>query len=78
MNILERFLNLFNRNRQAMLGAMSQPVNLMDYVNLVRGQAYQKITGKRLQVSIPKLPTEDAEDLKHNLSPSRRLARKDL
>lgn len=59
-----------------MLGAMSQPVNLMDYVNLARAQAYQKITGKRLQTSTPKLSTDDTEDLKSRFSPARRLARK--
>ncbi len=76
MNIVERFLNLFNRRRQLMLGAMAQPTNLMDYINKARGRAFQRITGKSLPVSAPSIQTEESQDLKKNLSPSRRLSRR--
>lgn len=77
MKILERLLDVFGRRRQLLLGAKSQPNDLMALVRAVRANAYFKITGKRLPVQ--ELPTGSSiDDMTRDLSPSRRLARRDL
>jgi hypothetical protein len=77
MKIMDRLLEVFGRRRSALLGAATQPNDLMAYIHLVRANAYYRITGKKLPIQNP--PTdESAEDIMKNLSPSRRLARRDL
>ncbi|MFW9816792.1 MAG: hypothetical protein ACFFEW_12750 [Candidatus Thorarchaeota archaeon] len=77
MKILERLLDVFGRRRQLLLGAKSQPNDLMALVRAVRANAYFKITGKRLPVQ--ELPTGSSiDDMTRDLSPSRRFARRDL
>lgn len=77
MKILDRLLDVFGKRRSLLLGAASQPNDLMAYIHAVRANAYFRITGKKLPIQ--KLPTGDSvEDMTRNLSPSRRLARRDL
>lgn len=76
MKIVDRFLNLFSKRRQLMLGAMAQPTNLMDYVYKARADAFQRITGKQLPTRVASIKTEQPQDLKGNLSPARRLSRR--
>ena len=77
MKIMDRLLEVFGRRRSALLGAATQPNDLMAYIHLVRANAYYRITGKKLPIQ--NLPTdESAEDITKKLSPSRRLARRDL
>lgn len=78
MNILEKLLNVFNRQRHTMLGAMAQPNDLMAQINTVRARAYLKITGKQLVLPPATLATDESEDITKKLSPTRRLARKSL
>jgi hypothetical protein len=77
MKILDKLLDVFGKRRALLLGATTQPNDLMAYIHAVRASAYYRITGKRLQLH--NLPTEDSvEDMTKNLSPSRRLARRNL
>jgi len=77
MKIVDRLLDVFGMRRQRLLGAISQPNNLMALVHAVRANAYFKITGKKLPVQ--ELPTGSTiDDMTKDLSPSRRLARRDL
>lgn len=77
MKILDRLLDVFGRRRQLLLGATSQPTDLMTLVRAVRAQAYFKITGKKLPVQ--ELPTGNTiDDMTKDLSPTRRLARRNL
>lgn len=77
MKILEKLLGVFGRRRALLLGATTQPNDLMAYIHAVRASAYYRITGKRLPLR--NLPSgEDASDMTKNLSPSRRLARRNL
>jgi len=77
MKIMDRLLEVFGRRRSTLLGAATQPNDLMAYIHLVRANAYYRITGKKLPIQ--NLPTdESAEDITKKLSPSRRLARRDL
>ncbi|MFW9974415.1 MAG: hypothetical protein ACFFDQ_03980 [Candidatus Thorarchaeota archaeon] len=77
MKIIEKLLDVFGKRRALLLGATSQPNDLMAYIHAVRANAYFKITGKRLPLL--NLPSgENVEDLTKNLSPSRRLVRRDL
>ena len=77
MNMLDRFLDVFGRRRQMLIGAQSQPDDLMALIRAVRANAYFKITGKKLPIQ--ELPTSSTiDDMTSNLSPSRRLARRDL
>jgi len=77
MKILDRLLDVFGRRRQLLIGAQSQPTDLMALVRAVRAQAFYKITGKRLPVQ--ELPSGSSiDDMTKDLSPSRRLARRDL
>lgn len=79
MNILERLLSVFGGRRRALLGAMGQPSDLASYLYLIRAQAYQRITGKSLtRIRMPAPNAQDANDLKGNLEPSRRLLRRKL
>jgi hypothetical protein len=77
MKIIERLLDVFGRRRQMLLGAQSQPNDLMALIRAVRANAYFKITGKKLPVQ--ELPSGSTiDDMTSDLSPSRRLARRDL
>ena len=74
MKIVDRLFDLFGKRRALILGAASQPNDLMAHLYAVRARAYLKITGKALPTT--SLPKTGAEDLTDSLSPSRRLARK--
>ncbi len=77
MKLLDKLLDVFGKRRALLLGAATQPNDLLAYIYSVRANAYYRITGKKLPVQ--QLPTgESAEDITKRLSPSRRLARKDL
>ena len=77
MKIVDRFLDAFGLRRQRLLGATSQPNDLMAMIQAVRANAYFKITGKKLPVQ--ELPTGNTlDDMTKDLSPSRRLARRNL
>lgn len=77
MKILDRLLDVFGRRRALLLGATTQPNDLMAYIYAVRANAYYRITGKKL--TLQNLPEgTDVEDMTKNLSPSRRLARRNL
>ncbi len=77
MKIVDRLLDVFGMRRQRLLGATSQPNDLMALIHVVRANAYFKITGKKLPVQ--ELPTGSTiDDMTKDLSPSRRLARRDL
>jgi hypothetical protein len=77
MKILDRLLDVFGKRRSLLLGAATQPNDLMAYIQAVRAHAFYRITGKILPVQ--KLPSgESVEDMTRSLSPSRRLARRDL
>ncbi|MHA1951603.1 MAG: hypothetical protein ACXAAO_00660 [Candidatus Thorarchaeota archaeon] len=77
MKIMNRLLDVFGRRRQLLLGAKSQPDDLMALIRAVRANAYFKITGKKLPVH--KLPSGGTiSDMTKDLSPSRRLARRNL
>ena len=77
MKILDKLLDVFGKRRALLLGATAQPNDLMAYIHAVRAGAYYRITGKKLPAM--NLPTSDSiDDMTGNLSPSRRLARKDL
>lgn len=77
MKVLERLLDVFGRRRQLLLGAQSQPDDLMALIRAVRANAYFKITGKKLPIQ--ELPSGSTiDDMTKDLSPSRRLARRNL
>ena len=77
MKILERFFDIFGKRRALLIGATTQPIDLMAQLYAVRAQTYLKLTGKALPTtSLPK--NTGAEDLTDSLSPSRRLLRKDF
>ncbi|MHA3962029.1 MAG: hypothetical protein AM325_000700 [Candidatus Thorarchaeota archaeon SMTZ1-45] len=77
MKIIERLLDVFGKRRALLLGAATQPNDLMAYIYAARAHAYYRITGKKLPVQ--QLPIgESAEDITKKLSPSRRLARRGL
>ena len=77
MKVLDRFLDVFGKRRQLLIGAKSQPDDLMALVRAVRANAYFKITGKKLPIQ--ELPSGSTiDDMTKDLSPSRRLARRDL
>ncbi len=77
MKILDKLLDVFGRRRALLLGATTQPNDLMAYIYAIRANAYYRITGKKL--TLQNLPEgTDVEDMKKNLSPSRRLARRNL
>ncbi|MHA2187976.1 MAG: hypothetical protein ACW99V_07025 [Candidatus Thorarchaeota archaeon] len=81
MKIVDRLIDIFGRRRRVLLGATVQPIDLNAQIYAVRAQAYQKITGKRLQVpvSLSQLNKKTgAEDISSSLSPSRRLLRRGL
>ena len=78
MKILERFFDIFGKRRALLIGATTQPNDIMGHLYAVRARTYLKITGKTLPMA--SLPTKNtgAEDISSSLSPSRRLARKDF
>ena len=77
MKIMDKLLDMFGKRRALLLGATTQPNDLVAYIYAVRANAYYRITGKKLPIQ--NLPTGDSvEDMTGNLSPSRRLARRGL
>ena len=75
--MLDKLLDVFGRRRQMLIGAQSQPDDLIALIRAVRANAYFKITGKRLPVQ--ELPSSRTiNDMTKDLSPSRRLGRRDL
>ncbi|MHA1943046.1 MAG: hypothetical protein ACW96M_01490 [Candidatus Thorarchaeota archaeon] len=77
MKILDKLLDVFGRRRQLLLGAKSQPTDLIAFVRAVRADAYFKITGKKLPVRELQAGTT-IDDMTKDLSPSRRLNRRNL
>ena len=76
MKIIDRLFDIFGKRRALLIGATTQPNDLMAQLYAIRASTYLKITGKTLpSVSLPKT---GAEDLTDSLSPSRRLLRKDF
>jgi len=76
MKILDRLFDIFGRRRALVIGATTQPNDLMATLYAIRAQTYLKLTGKRLPTV--SLPNSGAEDLTDSISPSRRLLRKDF
>jgi hypothetical protein len=76
MKILDRFFDIFGKRRALLIGATTQPNDIMAQLYAVRARTYLKLTGKTLPTT--SLPTTGAEDLTDSISPSRRLLRKDF
>jgi len=76
MKILERLFDLFGKRRAMLIGATTQPNDIMAQLYAVRARTYLKITGKTLPTT--SLPKSGAENLTDSVSPSRRLLRKDF
>lgn len=77
MNILNKLFDVFGKRRALLLGATTQPNDLIAHIHAVRAHAYFRITGKRFPIL--NMPSSDTiEDMTNNLSPSRRLARRGL
>ncbi len=74
MKILERLLSVFSHRQRNLLGAVDQPVDIVTYLHRIRADTYQRITGKPLiQTELPTKQDDIKDDLRENLSPSRRL-----
>lgn len=79
MKILERLLSLFDVRRRSLLGAVGQPPDITSYLYSIRADAYQRLTGKSLTpIKLPSSKNTQSDDLKENLSPSRRLLGRNL
>jgi len=76
MKLFDRLLNLVGFRRYHLSGAIDQKSDLRTAILAVRSRAYFRITGKKLVE--PSLDFSDASDIKDNISPSRRLARRSL
>ena len=76
MKLIDRFFDIFGKRRALLIGATTQPNDIMAQLYAVRAATYLKITGKTLPTT--SLPKTGAEDLKDSISPSRRLLRKDF
>jgi hypothetical protein len=76
MKFIERLFDIFGKRRALLIGAATQPNDLMAQLYAVRASTYLKITGKALPTT--SLPKTGAEDLSESISPSRRLLRKGL
>ncbi|TFH06986.1 MAG: hypothetical protein E4H14_09560 [Candidatus Thorarchaeota archaeon] len=76
MKIVDRILDIFGKRRALLIGATTQPNDIMAHLYAVRASTCLKITGKVLPTT--SLPKTGAEDLTGSLSPSRRLLRKDF
>jgi hypothetical protein len=76
MKLIERLFDIFGKRRALLIGATTQPNDLMATLYAVRAATYLKITGKALPAT--SLPKTGSEDLTDSLSPSRRLLRKDF
>ena len=74
MKIIDRLFDIFGKRRALLIGATTQPNDIMAHLYAVRAATYLKLTGKTLPMT--SLPKTGAEDLTDSLSPSRRLARK--
>ncbi|MHA1636923.1 MAG: hypothetical protein ACTSUB_02805 [Candidatus Thorarchaeota archaeon] len=80
MKIVERLLDLFGSHRKTLLGATTQPSDLIAHIYAIRARAYLKITGKHLttvDISTIKKNSTSMDSTK-DLSPSRRLLRRGL
>ncbi|MFW9954010.1 MAG: hypothetical protein ACFFD3_05585 [Candidatus Thorarchaeota archaeon] len=81
MKIFNRLLDLFGARRRTLLGAVDQPDNLMTYLYAVRARAFLKLTGKALSPKDSLLLKDTGKELSdstRDLSPSRRLLRREL
>ena len=76
MKIVDRLFDIFGKRRALLIGATTQPNDIMGQLYAVRASTYLKITGKVLPTT--SLSKTGAEDLTDSLSPSRRLLRKDF
>ena len=76
MKIVDRLFDIFGKRRALLIGATTQPNDIMAHLYAVRASTFLKITGKVLPTT--SLPKTGAEDLTDSLSPSRRLLRKDF
>ena len=76
MKIIDRLFGIFGKRRALLIGATTQPNDIMAQLYAVRARTYLKLTGKTLPTT--SLPTTGAEDLTDSISPSRRLLRKDF
>lgn len=76
MKLIDRLFDVFGKRRALLIGATTQPNDLMATLYAVRAATYLKLTGKTLPTT--SLPKSGAEDLTDSLSPSRRLLRKGL
>ncbi len=76
MKIVDRLFDLFGKRRAMLIGATTQPNDIMAQLYAVRARTYLKITGKTLPTT--SLPKSGAEDLTDSISPSRRLLRKEF
>ncbi|RDE12977.1 MAG: hypothetical protein C4K49_09245 [Candidatus Thorarchaeota archaeon] len=81
MKTIDKFLDLLNGARRLRIDVVAQPSDLMTQMNLIRARLFLRITGKSLG-SVQPVSTSDAdnitEGLGKDLSPSRRLARRQL
>jgi hypothetical protein len=78
MRLIDRLLDAFTGRGRLRLQAAEHPNDLMATVNAIRALAYLKITGKTLTTVSPKLTKAPAlDDSLSNLSPVRRLARRE-
>ncbi len=81
MKTIDRFLDILSGARRLRVDVVTQPSDLMAQMNLIRARLFLKITGKSLGTVQP-VTTSDAdkitEGLGKDLSPSRRLARREL
>ena len=78
MRLLDRILDAFTGRGRLRLQAAENPNDLMATVNAIRAMAYQRITGKTLTtVSTRLTKTPSLDDSVSDLSPVRRLARRE-
>ncbi|MBD3406231.1 MAG: hypothetical protein GF411_08995 [Candidatus Lokiarchaeota archaeon] len=76
MRLLDKILDIFNRQSSLQIGAMNHPNDLMKYIQAIRAHAFQKITGKRL--IFPDLTSNKPKNVSESLSPLRRFVRRGL
>jgi len=74
-DLIARFIGLFTRQHRLLSEASSQPDTMMTYLNAVRARAFLKITGRN--ILSPSLRSDhNVDSLSDNMSPVRRLARR--
>ncbi len=75
-DLIARFIGLFTRQHRLLGEVSSQPDTMMTYLNAVRARAFLKITGRNIMS--PTLGSgNDAKSLSGNMSPVRRMARRE-